>query len=605
MKRSLTLLAALFAVTAAASAARDKTVISINDEKIPLSELKYYYEKNSSLPVEHPTVEDYAGMFIDFRLKVRQAKDLQYDTVPAYRAEIGRYRSQLAAPYLTDDSMRNELMRREYERLGEEIDLCHIMLRINEPDTTRTYARAMALYERLQKGEDFAALAREASDDRYTAEKGGRVGWITAMNLVYQLENAAYACPTDSFLPPVRSPYGYHIVKVNGRRPTKGEILTAHILLRNPRPGVPGSADTIREDAEALLRQARAGENFEQLVKTYSQDEATISKGGELPWLGVGHANRDFDDAAFALENPGDMTICEAPYGFHVIKLLDKRPIAGFEESKDRLDGVLSQRECKRLIDESFLNRLKKEYKLKYGKGDVVCSFADTVLRKSDYEDFLKKNPYVKDSLKAFVDQALRRYEDSHLEQKYPEFGMLMKEYRDGVLLFNISSDSVWNKASADREGQKRYFEEHRADYDWDAPRYRGSIIYCKTADVKARAEKLIAETPADSLAEAIRKEFNSGAEINARLIGEKLYIKGSNPIIDYYGYGMGDKPEIKNFEEAIVIGRDLGLKPESYLDVKGSVINDYQKYLEARWLERLRKSYDVKLHYNVLKTLK
>lgn len=593
------------AQTVSASQDGARTILTIGDNEISKQEFEYFYSKNSDLPGEKMSPEEYMDLFINFKLKVQQAKDLGYADNEAYKNEIAGYRKQLAAPCFTDDSLKNVLVEEEYGRLKEDIRLSHIMFRVDKGDTLSAYEKGLAVLERLDKGEDFAALAEEFSDDRATAQRGGELGFISGMTIVYPLETAAYECPVGQHTGLVRTRYGYHIAKVTDRRPSKGEISVAHIFIQKPASKDSAETDAARKKVYDIYNQLMAGSDFAALAAICSQDESNAKKGGQMPWLTVGHTNPYFDDVAFSLEKGEISQPLEAPYGWHIIKMIDKRDLPTIDELRKTIETQISRDERSIMIRNSFINKLKREFKYKEGKGDVICTFADEKITKKDLAEYTENNPKVTDPLNGLINSRLIAYADKHLEERDINFAMLLNEYRDGILLFNISSDSVWNKAGQDTLALKKFFEDNKEQYAWDKPRFKGRIIYCKTPEIKAQAEVLAKTVPADSVSAVLKRTFNNGNVKNVNVLKSKLYIKGNDPLIDYYAFGIGNKPVIKDFEDAFVIGEIQEKYPGSYTDVKGTLVNDYQKYLEEEWLRSLRSKYSVKVHYNVLKKVK
>ena len=604
--RSIMLAASLAASCVYASAKNDNPrIMKIGDTGISKEEFEYYYDKNSNLSKDRPTPEEYVDMFANFKLKVLEAKEKGYDTVQAYQNEIAGYRKQLAAPYLTDDSLKNALIEEEYARLKENVRVSHIMLRIIDGDTATAYAKGKDIVDMLDKGEDFARLAKEFSDDIRTKSRGGDMGFISGMTLLYPLEDAAYKCPVGKHSGLIRTPYGYHIIKVTDRRPDKGEILTAHILISKPGGADSTTVEKLRSLTDSLYSELEKGADFAQMAAKYSQDGSNAGKGGELPWITVGRTNVYFDDAAFALENPGDLSKpVETNYGWHIIKLIGRRDLPVLDGNmRSSIESMVMRDQRRALIAGSFIAKLKDYYGFKEGKGETIATFADQKLTKEGLEQFCKEHPGIKDSVNAYINFSLTEYEDANLENKYKDFAYLMQEYRDGILLFNISNDSVWQKAGKDTTGLEAYYEAHKEDYAWELPRFKGRIIYCKTPEIRKQAEELAATLPADSVSVVLKLTFNAGGKGDIQVLKAKTYIKGNDPVADYYAFKQGKKPVIKGFEDAFAIGKIME-QPESYKDVKGSVINDYQKDLERKWIENLRKKYEIRVYQKVLDSI-
>ena len=417
-----------------------QTLLTINDKEISKQEFEYYYNKNNHIDSDSLSAKDYLDMFINFKLKVEEAYSLKYDTVASFNEEFESYRTPLAAGYLTDSATIKVLEKEAYNFLLKDIEVSHILFRIDNPeDTIVAYEKALAAKKRAKKM-DFNKLAEEVSEDPSVVINKGKLGWVTGMTMVYPFEKAAFALKKGKISEPVRTMFGYHLIKVHNIRPTRGEIQVAHIFKYKPQDADSTQIKEIREEMHRIHKVIENGGEFEDLVKAHSEDQNTL-KGGVLPWIVTGKTNEIFEDAAFALTSPGEISpVVEAPYGFHIIQLKEKLNKPSYDKWIPQIQTRIRMDERSKIVRNSFTKKLRKEYNL--------------------------------DSLS---DTELLEYENANLEKKYPEFGYLMQEYRDGILLFNISKDLVWDKATKDEDKLKEIYE--KGNFDKPYNKVRGIVI--------------------------------------------------------------------------------------------------------------------------------
>ena len=416
-----------------------QTLLTINDKEISKQEFEYYYNKNNHIESDTLSAEAYMDMFINFKLKVEEAYTLKYDTSNSFKEEFNTYRTPLANGYLTDSVKIKELEEEAYNNLLKDINVSHILFRADFNNDSIALEKAIAAKKRSKKM-DFSKLAEEVSEDPSVAYNQGNLGWVTGMTLVYPFEKAAFSLKKGKISEPIRTNFGYHIIKVNKIRATRGEVQVAHIFKRKPEDADSTQIDAIRKEMHRIHSVLENGGEFEDLVKAHSEDKNTL-KGGVLPWISTGQTNELFEDAAFALKYPGDISpVVEAPYGFHIIQLKDKHDKPDYNRWMPQIQTRIRMDERATIIRNSFINKTRKEY-----------------------------------NLAELTDAEVMEFANANLENKYPEFGLLMQEYRDGILLFNISKDVVWDKASQDEAKLKELYE--KGNFDKPYNKVRGIII--------------------------------------------------------------------------------------------------------------------------------
>ncbi|MCS6966972.1 MAG: peptidylprolyl isomerase [Cytophagales bacterium] len=523
----------------------------VGNEPITVGEFRYLYEKNNnndSTAYSLNDLQEYLNLFVSFKRKVAQAKALGYDTTKEYRTEFAEYKKQLAKPYLSVTAHVDKMVKEAYQRLQEEINASHILIKCprdaSAQDTLAAFKKIQELHRRALAGEDFGQLAADYSDDISTKKDKGNVGYFTALQMVYEFETVAYNTPVGQVSQIFRTQFGYHILKVLDRRPNRGSIKVAHIMARFPPKATAADSAATLERIKAIRERLLKGASWDSLCMAYSDDLNTREIGGELQWFSVGMMIPSFAEPAFQLQQPGDISPpVMTPYGWHLIKLKERRPIEPFNE----LEPILRQKvnkDSRGQIGRNYLiAKLKKENQWIENPQvkQLVLSMPDETILKGEWNyDRASKNlekvvftikgkPYlvrdalmfmennqgtgqrpgtvlknfVNDLYEKFVAQSLIDYEEAHLEEKYPEYSYLLNEYREGMLLFKIMEERVWGKALTDKEGLQKFFDENRSRYQWPE-----------------RAKASIFTVASPSLLERLKKEYHQDYYLDHDLSG-------------------------------------------------------------------------------------
>lgn len=644
MRNKLLLLSLCCGSLAWAGPTEDPVIMKVNGKDVTKAEFEYIYRKNNQQQIDNKSLDDYLVLFKNFKLKVSEAESMGLDTTIAFKTELEGYRKQLANPYLVDRQVDDQLALEAYNRLKENVEVSHILFRIPEnatpADTFKIYQKADSVLNLIRKGQDFATLAKQYSEDPSAARNAGYLGFITGFMTVYPFESAAYNTPAGSVTGPVRSQFGYHLVKVSSRRSDPGQVLTAHIMKATS----PNAPEEQRKKAEQEIReiydQIMQGGDFAAIAKEKSDDPGSAQKGGELPWFGSGRMVKEFEDVAFSLKEKGDISApVLSPFGWHIVKLLDRKQLEPFSEKKAELLRRIARDERGNKGQLSLIEKLKKEYNLTLnqpvvdrmvklteaynpkdsvfmskieGDSEALLTINGQPYAVSDFAVYLKKQfnaenmpaaDYLNDKINAFAGKSILDYEDSQLESKYADFRNLMNEYRDGILLFEVSNREVWDKASKDTQGLSDFFKKNKKKYNWKEPRYKGYVVSCKNDSVASLAKVKIASYPQDSVVYYLQKEFNNDSIKNVK-VEKGLYLKGDNQWVDQAVFTIGSPAVNEDFPVVFVSGKLLKKGPESYQDVRGLVTADYQNYLENRWIKALNKKYPVEINKDVVKTV-
>ena len=619
----------------------DPVIMRVNNKDIHKSEFEYIYNKNSQQQIDQKSLDEYVTLFKNYKLKVAEAEALGIDTTSAFKNELAGYRDELAKPYLIDTSVDEQLAREAYERMKEDVEVSHILVGLNArtpEDRAAARQKADSILGRIRAGEDFGALAEKYSEDGSRQNKG-YLGFVRGGRTVYPFEKAAFALQPGEVSDVVETQFGYHLIKVHSRRPNPGEFLFAHIMVLVPR----NASDEVKAQKESEIRaiyeELKAGADFATLAKERSEDTGSAVRGGELPWVSSGQFVKEFEDAGFALTNKGDITEpVLSPYGWHIIKLLDKRGIKPFEQMRSEIARMMSRDERGSMARTAMVTKLKDEYgfsldetqkeklmKLarELGKVDssyiaaihndqsTLFSFEGHTCTVADFAGFLPKGrsvtinvaDYVSAMIGFMVDKEILDYEKGRLEEKYPDFRNLMNEYRDGILLFEVSNREVWEKASLDTEGLQKYFKKNRKKYKWDKPHYKGFLIQCSDDATAQAVKKRLKKLDADSVVVVLAREFNTDSLTHVK-VERGLFVEGENAMIDQLVFKGAPAKVDEKLPVAFVWGKLLKKYPEAYTDVRGQVTADYQNYLEKVWVENLNKKFPVEINEDVLKTV-
>jgi peptidyl-prolyl cis-trans isomerase SurA len=620
----------------------DPILFTVADVPVRVSEFKYIYSKTNGKAADfsRASLQEYLDLYIKFKLKVKKAKDMHLDDLEALKEELDGYRRQLADSYLMNKQVTERLTNEVYERSKQDVDINHILVALSPDarpeDTLAAYTKIMLLRSRLVKGEDFGTVAREASEDRSATDNGGHIGYLTALfpNGFYRLETVAYNIPVGQISIPVRTTAGYHLIKVLARRPARGEVEVAHILLRtqdvDPRI-VKTRIDTIYK---ALLN----GAPFEQLAETKSEDARSATKGGYVGFVSINRFEQPFEDAAFSIEKDGDYSKpFQTSVGWHILKRISKKEIQPFEMAKSQLEARIkrdARYEMARvaMIDDIKRNNGFKEVPnvvAKYAKSltdtfftfrwhapepkspELIFTVGKAKYTLGDFTDFLSRSSRqrlrmgretpvaeaVMDLYKEYVSETCLRYEEKQLDTKYPEFKSLIREYEEGILLFEATRINVWDKASQDTVGLKNFFKTIQGKYKWDE---RAIVtVYYVDGSNKSLIEPIRGYSRINT-AQQVLSRFNRADSVGIRA-SEELLEKGKTAeALSFKEWKQGEvspaKLDTKTNEFTFrKIEKILPEQDKVLNEARGYIIADYQDYLEAQWVESLRKEYPVK----------
>lgn len=629
----------------------DPVLFTVENTPVNQSEFVYIYSKTNGKKADFSkkSLEEYLELYVNFKLKVQRAKEMQLDTIPQLMKELDGYRKQLSDSYLIDREVTDRLIKEAYDRAKQDVDISHIMISVppnaTPEDTLKARQKAIAAKKRIESGEDFATVAGEISNDKSAKKNGGRIGFVTILfpNGFYPLESGAYSQEVGQLSDPIRTRMGYHILKVHERRPARGEIEAAHILIRNKKDQ-PGYAKTL---IDSLYQVLMLGSDFEKMAQQFSEDQLSAAKGGKIGFFGINRYEKNFEDAAFSVATDGAVSEpFESSLGWHVIKRISKKEIQPFNIEKSRLEAKIKKDSRFETARSEMIRTIKSESNFTENTAvldEFIGTLADTFLtfkwkapaEKSpkvlftlgddyktslgDFTDYLGRSTRqrirmgrnkaldeaVKELYNNFVNDQCLSYEESKLEEKYPEFKSLMREYEEGILLFEATKMLVWDKASQDTVGLQKYFDDVKGTYRWGERAVYS--VYKIGYEQKDQVADIRAFAATHSPEEVLAK-FNT-ADKTVIAYEEKKYEKGRFPKaegIDWKAGSMTQTEENSRNKSISFIKIERILEPamKTLKEARGYVVADYQDQLEKEWVKTLRDKYDVKINQEVLNNL-
>lgn len=624
---------------------KDPVLLTIGGKNISKSEFEKIYKKNNTKDAafDKKSLNDYLELYVNYKLKVTEAEAMRLDTGETFKNELVGYKKQLSQPYLTSKEATEKLIKEAYQRLKTDVRASHLLIRVAPDalpnDSLKAYNRTMKIRERILKGNDFARMARDSSEDPSAKENNGDLGYFTALQMVYPFENAVYSTKMGEVTMPVRTRFGYHLIKVVDTRPAQGEIHVAHIMVKTPAGISAADSTKAKNKIDDIYQKLIKGGNFEDLAKQNSDDPSSSKNGGVLPWFGTGRMVIEFEQAAYGLQKNGDVAApVKTAYGWHIIKRLDKKDMASYEDMQGELKNRIAKDSRSEVSKTFMINEIKKQYKFKEfskTKEDFhkvidsaffnniwsvekaksltkpMFSLLDKNYTQQDFAKYLAAHQLRKNTTTVqnvvnslytqFVDETCMSVKESRLEIEVTEFKTLMDEYRDGILLFELTDKKVWSKAVKDSTGLKEFYEKNKNNYPWEK-RIVASIYTCANEDVAKQVRKLLKKGLVN---DTILKQVNKTSPTNL-IIKEGKYLKGENEQIDSTKWVVGiteNNPE-KSGDKSVVfidVQKILEPQPKTLEEAKGLVTADYQAYLEKEWIDSLRKKYAVVVNKEVL----
>jgi peptidyl-prolyl cis-trans isomerase SurA len=616
------------------SSAASTVVARYADTTLTLSALTSAYRSANDRPAASTdsaaALEDFLEQYVNYRLKVRAARAAGLDTLRSVQREMRTYRRELARPRLMRTHVYEPVVRRLYERRQQEVDVSHILLRVGPDappvDTLQAYRRMQRIADSLRQGVPFGALALRNSDDPSAQQKGergyrGRLGFVRAGQMVAPFEDRMYSVPPDSVSGIFRTRFGYHLLKVHGRRPARPPVRLSHIMVR-----AGGSAASPRRFLDSLRTEiVRDSADFAELARTHSEHRPTAAEGGDLGTI----ENRrslppKFREAVAQLDSVGTVSpVVQTKYGYHLIKLTERESQPPFEQAYDRLKKQVSDRpsierrkiqfarqvradagvavDTARLLRRAPVSSLDSLARPMLSLLDAdstadapVATLGDSTYTLAQLAQHVTQTDggarmSAGEVLQDFLDQKALRYAEARLERRDPAFAAMMAEYRDGLLAFQFMQDSVWTPAARDTAALRRYYRQHREDYRFGE-----------------RVRTLVLRAPADSLLRPVASEAGASASTSAWIraaAGDSLVTADTTMVSDRSaevykkvltvddGATVGP---VQHQGQSMLLYRDARLspRPKTFEEARSGVVRDYQDQYEDQVLRRLRGRY-------------
>ena len=633
-----------------------EVLFTIDNKSYYTDEFARVYKKNLDLVKDESQkdLNQYLELFVGYKLKINKAYKLGLQDGTAYQNELKSYRSQLSKNYTSDSKVTKELVEEGYKRFLKEINASHILFSVDEnaapEDTLKVYKQALEVRKRAISGEDFGKLATEFSQDPSAKDNKGDLGYFTAFRMVYAFENGAYKTPKGSISNPVRTRFGYHLIKVNEVRQNRGDVIVAHIMIMNPSATAENKEEEDKEDKgkntiQDIYKKLQQGEKFEDLAKQFSEDKSSSSKGGVLNRFGSGQlSSEEFENVAFNLtkENPVSEPF-KSQYGWHIVKLIDKFAVKTIDEMRSDLESKVSKDDRSRLITASMNEKLRKKYTIK--RDDKLYAVVSKLVTNEIYEgkwetpaDLKSYNKnlvtintsksisaasflnYIKDQQKSkitlkpiskliskfyesYLDQELAQYYDDNLEKEFPDFSAVMDEYRDGLLLFDLMEKEIWTKSKTDSLGLKSFYDKNLKNYQWKN-RLDVTILSSTKLDIIKKAQKYLKN---DKSVDFIKEKLNikDGAVNIMSKVG--VFEEGNEALPKNLQFQTGISEILKDGEYYFVtkVNETLPAGPKELDQCRGKAINDYQQYLEENWVKDLKNEFKVEVNQTVFESIK
>lgn len=641
----------LMLITSFISIAQNNNVLfTIDNNSYKTDEFLRIYNKNLDLVKDEnqKDLKQYLELFIGYKLKINKAYKLKLEQEAKYKNELATYRSQLSKKYLTDTEVTESLIKEAYERQKTDINASHILINCLEnakpADTLIAYKKAMDVYNQLKKGEDFGKLAAAISEDPSAKENNGNLGYFSAFRMIYPFETMAYKTKKGEFSKPVRTRFGYHIIKVNDIRANRGEITIAHIMIMADKNNdeVKSIDDNAKTQIEDIYKKLQQGEKFEELAKQFSQDPNSAQKGGVLNKFSSGQISSEiFENTAFSLNNDNPISQpFKSEYGWHIQKFIEKHPAKSLEELKKEITEKITRDDRSKKIDNSLTEKLYKKYNVtknektynatikavtpSYYKGEwklpenmtpyntTIAKISDVELKGSQFLEFVNDQQNAPDKteplkvllqqhFKTFLDTSVKNFYINNLEKEFPDFANVMQEYREGLLIFDLMEKEIWEKAKNDTIGLKKFHQDNIKNYQW---KKRYEMIISSSTD-KKMIEKTKKMLEKGVSTDEIKKQLNIGDKVNI-MFNDGKFEEGNLAISKSWNT---QKPK-DIFQEGTYfyyyhVKNIIPEGPKEFENCKGKVINDYQNFLESNWIDNLKQEFKVTVNQDVFSSIK
>lgn len=623
----------------------DPVLFTINGKEVRVSEFLYSYSKHNGNKADYSeaSLNAHLESYINFKLQVAKAIEMGLDKNPEVQKEQNQYKRQLSSTYLTDREITEKLVKEAYEWSKEDRRIAHILIALKEnatdEETREAYERAQRVKNQLT-AENFSDMAKQHSDDTYSKNNGGDLGFFTTLLLPYELEKAMYKTNKGAVSNIVRSKYGYHIVKVNEVRPAYGQVQLAQILVR-------GADDAASKKlVDSLYNVLKTTDVFEDLATKFSQDNSTKTRGGIIGWVGINRFPADFEKVIFELSKDGAISVpVKSSAGWHILKRVKAMKNPTYEEVKGELTNKIKQNERFQIVQDSLSARIKREAGYRADE-NVLAEMIKTLTadatflqgrwnpttdimndervlftvgdRKGTVKEFAQlaqrspnerfsMNPRTTEAavtriMDKLIAQKCMEYEETQLDKKYPEFKALMQEYEGGILLFEVKKQLVWDKASSDTEGLAKFYEGAKSKYQW---KERAKVTFYTLRSTDEKLIKTIKKVAKKSTPELLKETYNKDNAVVQTT--DATYEKGKNKEVDAMKWKAGTVSNGYAKDGSFYFTKIETVTPatvKTLEEARGYVVADYQDALEKTLYKDLRQAFKVDVKEDVLKSL-
>jgi len=594
--------------------AQDLVLATIDDSPISAGEVLYAFQKNrpDSLGIELDSLDEYLDRYINFKLKVLEARNQGMDTTKVFRNELNNYLSALKKPYAEGTDLTDQLVKEAYERMQFNFKASHILLKISpnagKEDTLVSYTFLDSLRSTVTNERQFAELAKTYSEDG-SAQNGGDLGWFNVFMMVYPFETAAYQTPIGEVSQIVRTEFGYHLIFVQDRIKNPGRLRTSHIFFSKQLH----SANEAERLADQVYDSLQLGADWGKMVRKYSEDSQTKMKGGGLPFAGLKQLPDEYMEQAFGLKINEIAPPVETSFGYHIIRLDAVKKIPELDQVQQEIEEQIIRSGRNELSNQALLEKLKKEYgfrknektytALQMSEGleahnlnkEILFSIKDRDYRVDEWHSFTSPKKGMPPQLEAFEKEMLLSYADSVAPIQYPEYRYLRQEYEEGLLLFEVMQKVVWNKAIEDSLGQRNYYEAHRTIYL--AP----ATLAVYEIESSTLSERKLLQ---DELKKIDRETLLAQFEKREGVTEELKLVKREAPVSEFASFEGFKKDRGTIFAREntlIVVIKETKNRYLPLEEVRGLVIADYQEELDNLFIQQLRSQHEIEKYQNAL----
>ncbi len=621
-------------------------LLTVGGKPVDKDELVYLISKGKSSDAETPGIsreefEENLELFINYKLKVREAEAMGMEDTEEFSREFGAFKETLIRPYLIKNSLEEGELRKAYSRMQEVVRASHILFQFppnaSKEDSLIVLKMALKVKGEIENSGDINELAVQYSDDPSAKVNKGDLGYFSALQMVQPFEDAAYTLQAGQVSDPVLTNFGYHIIKVQDRQPNPGQVRVSHILVRFDAENPTQEENARRKISDIYAEIQKESTVWEDIVKTYSEDPATSQRGGLLPWFGVGSMIPEFEMGAFSLTEIGEISPpLKTQYGYHILRLEEKKPIDSFEEMEENIRSRILRDSRSGMIQSQVVAIQKARYGYQEDEASVSrlaqtlnpvakADFASTVASQS-----LDKTPlftlqgktYVMADLTAymgseeistrytggtfdiwfdrFVAKTLAQTEEQDIESTNKEYQMLLKEYHDGILLFSLMNQEVWEKGISDSLGQAEFYRKNIDRYQWQN---RIEAYVVKILDA-AQTENARKKLQGNGYNQSLIQGFEADYQANATLAYETewgVYEYADHQVLSKIDTQLPyQEIQVDGSLYMVLTGQRIPAGPRKFEESRGLVVRDYQEYLDQSLTESLKSKYPIQINPQV-----